>query len=196
MLQFKKWFLNEVFLNPLYYDLKTPEGRAEYEYDKKEAEALSKKLKQRLIANTKTIREKKTIKLYSGKEAEDLNRMTLKHNGDSIVLSPAKSRSGALWFSSDLRPEGVDYAKLHGSYMIVYPLECDVIYDEVEYNTGEKTIEINKEAGSKSNNGAEGPVNIIENKTYFLPDGWVFSDDGHVLRVKDLEVKQQYIHKL
>lgn len=84
--------------------------------------------------------EKMTIELLRGL---DVDESSLERKGDKLILSPAKSEQGVMWFAHRLQgyydPE--EYVTGRGSHVLRYPLETTKHYDLVTYDDGTTTEE-------------------------------------------------------
>lgn len=193
MQTFKIW-LNELYLNPLYYDMSTPEGRAEYQQDKEEAGRFRNQAQKQEVGR-QPHQEPFVLRCWRGCTLESLEMMTVERGPSYIVLDASRSRSGAIWFAHQFQTGGNDYANNHGSIIITYPLKCNSYYDIAKYSDGQAVKEPSKKMVDKVHVYSECPYGIFGNAVIELPAGWTFSEHGekHVICVTKVVIQNSMI---
>lgn len=185
MQSFKTWLesRDDPYLNPLYYDMSTQQGRAEYDKDKLELKQQMAQWREKREISREPHQEPFVLKCWRGCNSESLERMATHKGSNFIVLDASQSRSKAIWFSHQFQSGGKDYADDHGEVIISYPLKCKSYYDIVKYSDGETRREPSKEMSEKVQVYTECPFGIFGNMVLALPNGWTFSEHGekHVI---------------
>lgn len=198
-MSFKTWLedKDDPYLNPNYYDLSTPGGRAEYDKDKTELKQQMAQWRQKREISREPHHEPFLLKCWRGCTAEALERMTTQRGPTSIVLNASQSRSGAIWFSHQFQTGGQDYASDHGEVVITYPLKCESYYDIVKYSDGETKREPSKEMSEKVQVYSECPFGIFGARVIGLPEGWTFSEHGekHVICTTSVVIQNNMIRR-
>ena len=196
MHNFKDWLSkHEVFLNPLMYNMDTPEGRAEYDKEKSDLEQWASQRQQKREVQREPHHTPIILKCWRGCTKESLAFMTVSQNAAYRILDAKKSRSGALWFTHQYQPGAKEYADDHGEVVIAYPLKCTAYYDTVKYSNGQTTNEPSKEMSEKVQVYSECPFAIFGDKVVQTPPGWTFSEHGekHVICETLLKISNEMI---
>jgi len=193
-----KQFL-EAKINPLFYDLETPEGKAEYERDQAEVDEIRVNLKARgKVSQRQSGRKPVILTCWKGTTDEELERMSAEQGQGYRILDPNKSRSGAIWFTHEFQNGGREYAEGHGTKLITYSLKCTGYFDKVQYQDGTSEIQPNKEMAEKVWPFAESPYAILGDSVVQTPSGWQFSEHGenHAICEVPLKITDDMISRL
>jgi len=110
------------------------------------------------------------IELYRG---FDVDLSKLKRQDGYLILSPAKSEQGLIWFTHNLIRgyDPIDYVKGRGAYLLTYPLHCVRHFQEIHWSDGTTSTRVPDEILELT----EPTENCRYHMGIELPHGWVFS---------------------
>ena len=185
------------FLNPMMYDRSTPEGEEEYQNDLRDLEISRYERSRVKEIRRESHKEPITLTCWSGCDPAHLDRLTTQRGQGYRILDPQKSRSRAMWFTFNLE-EGIgnpeQYARDQDmGVFITYPLKCTAHYDIITFNNGTTRTEPDEELSKYCDRNMESPMTIASGKVIQPPEGWMFSDLGHLIATKPIKVTDDMV---
>jgi len=124
----------------------------------------------KIVSTSEPQRSRYTMELYRG---FDVSIDKLEKRDGFLILSPAKSEQGLIWFTHKFIAvhNPIEYVSGRGSHMLTYPLECIRHYQTIEWDDGSTSTRIPEEILDQT----EPISNCRFHMGIELPEGWVFS---------------------
>lgn len=162
-------------VNKAMYDMESPQGRKEYEYDLKNRLAAM----QRKVVSDKIVEEPHVITCWRGFDMRSFER-DAEEVGGKLYLKGERAMEGMLWFTYDIQPvhhyDPRTYALEHAhedGYLLTYPLKCKRSYRSIRHDDG---FELREPPESTKTNTTElDNRTVLDGRLYELPPGWFFT---------------------